>query len=73
METQNLLRNILDTRDGLANLLAQLVKSKDANETELGGDLTTRVIRKLLDLAKVCYIILPGKLIYYYIYYLKQN
>ena len=53
-ETRNLVKNILESRDALANLMAQLVKSKESEiESEMCGDFSKRVIGKLLDISKV--------------------
>ena len=52
-ETRNLVKNILESRDVLASLLAQLVKSKEnENQNELCGDYSKRILTKLLDISK---------------------
>ena len=52
-ETQNVLKRALESRDGLVNLIIQMVKSTDSGDDDLLADFSSRASSKILDLAKV--------------------
>lgn len=52
-ETQNVLKRAQESRDGLVNLMIQMVKSIDSGDDDLLADFSTRASSKILDLAKV--------------------
>ena len=52
-ETQNVLKRAQESRDGLVNLIIQMVKSIDSGDDDLLADFSTRASAKILDLAKV--------------------